>query len=275
MADKYFGGVVPAPVTYRADENFILELAKTSQQNFQTQFVSFRFAEALESLWEFIRALNKYVDSSAPWTLFKHKQMDELATVIYTLLESLRKIAINLWPVMPSSAEKMLEQLGLVAADVVKNGISCEIESFGTLKPGLNLAKSSNLFPRFDIQKFTDPSDAAKSTEKANSCTFDDFQKLDLRLGTILEAKKHPNAEKLLCFKVDLGEDNLRSIVSGIAEYFEPSDLVGKQVVVVANLPARKIRQVESQGMILTIEDATGLCVVTSSLEKKPGSKIS
>jgi methionyl-tRNA synthetase len=275
MADKYFQGVVPAPVTYRTEEKYIQELAKTSQQNFQTLFASFRFAEALESLWEFIRALNKYVDSSAPWTLFKHQKFDELATVIYTLLESLRKIAMNLWPIMPGSAEKMLEQLGLVAADVIKYGVSREIDSFGTLKPGLYLAKSSNLFPRFEIQKQGEQSETPGATPISGACTFDDFKKLDLRVGTILEAKKHPDADKLLCFKVDLGEDNPRSIVSGIAKFFEPEALVGKQVVVVANLPARKIRQVESNGMILTVEDSTGLCLVSSSVEKKPGSKIS
>jgi methionyl-tRNA synthetase len=194
--------------------------------------------------------------------------------VLYTLLESLRKIALNLWPVMPGSSVKMLEQLGL-AFDVAGLDLKREAESFGALAPGLRLAKSSNLFPRFELKPRRLQPDPAQASSAAQLLTFADFQKLDLRVGVILEAEKHPDADKLLCLRVDLGENEARSIVSGLAEFFEPQELVGRQVVVAANLPVRKIRKVESRGMILTAEDENGLCLVVPSTVKKPGSKIS
>jgi methionyl-tRNA synthetase len=277
MADQYFGAVVPAPGVYGQTEIELQTLAGTALQNYQTLFVACRFANALECLWEFIRALNRYVDFSAPWVLFKENKPEKLATVLYTLLESLRKVALNLWPVMPGSSVKMLEQLGL-GLDPANLDISREIENFGILTPGLALAKHSNLFPRFDLKKPEKPEEQAEAARHADAvpaCTFADFQKLDLRAGTILTAEQHPDADKLLCLQVDLGEAKPRSIVSGIAEFYAPREIIGRQVVVVANLPTRKIRKVESQGMLLTVQDETGLCLVTPSDVKKTGSKVS
>jgi methionyl-tRNA synthetase len=199
--------------------------------------------------------------------------------VLYTLLESLRKVALNLWPVMPGSAVKMLEQLGL-GLDAANLDIRREIENFGLLTPGLTLAKNSNLFPRFELRKPEEQAEAVQTeaptlADTAPDCTYADFQKLDLRAGTILAAERHPDADKLLCLQVDLGEAKCRSIVSGIAEFYAPQELIGRQVVVVANLPARKIRKVESQGMLLTVQDETGLCLAAPSAAKKPGSKVS
>jgi methionyl-tRNA synthetase len=233
----------------------------------------------LEGLWEFIRALNKYVDSSAPWILFKEKKSEKLATVLYTLLESLRKVALNLWPIMPGSAVKMLEQLGL-GLNAVNLDIRPEIENFGLLAPGLTLAKTSNLFPRFDLKQLNEQTESVQAGADARAdtlpaCTLADFQKLDLRAGTILAAERHPDADKLLCLQVDLGEARSRSIVSGIAEFYAPQELIGKQVVVLANLPTRKIRKMESQGMLLTVQDESGLCLAVPSTDKKPGSKVS
>jgi methionyl-tRNA synthetase len=274
MADKYFGAVVPAPGVYEQPEIELQTLAGTTLQNFQTLFAACRFANALECLWEFIRALNKYVDFSAPWVLFKENKQEKLATVLYMLLESLRKVALNLWPVMPGSSVKMLEQLGL-GLDPANLDISREIENFGLLTPGLALAKHSNLFPRFDLKKPDEQAEADRGADTVPACTFADFQKLDLRAGTILTAEQHPDADKLLCLQVDLGETKPRSIVSGISEFYAPREIIGRQVVVVANLPTRKIRKVESQGMLLTVQDETGLCLVAPSDVKKPGSRVS
>jgi methionyl-tRNA synthetase len=156
MADKYFGGIVPAPGSYGQEEKTLQELTANSLQNYQTLFAGFKFANALESLWELIRALNKYVDTAAPWTLFKNGKTSELATVMYTLLEVMRKTAVNLWPVMPDSAVNMLKQLG-IDLDVEHLDISSEIGSFGTLTPGSKLAASSNLFPRFALPEQQNP----------------------------------------------------------------------------------------------------------------------
>ncbi|MDR2891521.1 MAG: methionine--tRNA ligase [Deltaproteobacteria bacterium] len=278
MAAKYYNSSAPAPASYGDREKALQDLALESMRNYQSLFDNFKFSAALESLWELVRGLNKYVDVAAPWALHKEGKSDELATVVYTLLDMLRKVALHLWPVMPGSAEKMLEQLGQ-AFDPAQTNLADELGGFGQLKPGAKLAASSNLFPRLEMPKAEeeakDAGKAAKESQTAATIEFEDFQKLDLRVGTILSVEKHPDADKLLCFKVDLGEDKPRSIVSGIAEYFKPEDLAGKQVVVVANLPFRKIRKVESQGMLLTAEDEKGLTLLTPGAYKAPGSKIS
>lgn len=284
MNAKYFDSKAPAPAEYGPEEKRLQELAADSMRNFQTLFASFRFSNALEALWELVRALNKYVDTAAPWVLFKEGKINELGTVMYTLLECQRKIALHLLPVMPFAAAKMLEQLGQSATP--STTLAQESESFGSLKPGTLLAPASNLFPRLEQSK-TEPKKSEKTKAKEapakkeaqpaeDSIDFADFQKVKLRAGTILSADKHPDADKLLVFKVDLGETEPRSIVSGIAAHFNPQDLIGKQVVVVANLPPRKLRGVMSQGMILTAgDDDSGLTLLTTLAPAQPGAEVS
>lgn len=286
MAAKYCGGKAPSPGAYGDEEKRLQELAEDALRNYQTLFDGFRFSAALEALWELVRALNKYVDSAAPWALFKAGDQERLGTVMYTLLECQRKIALHLLPAMPGAAAKMLEQLGQNPSAVGR--LQDELGVFGLLRAGTPLASSSNLFPRLEQLKKDEPGAApAKSApakaEKAAPASadgalieFGDFQKLDLRVGVILKAEKHPDADKLLCFTVDLGEEKPRSIVSGIAMHYQPGDLVGKQVVVLANLPPRKLRGVASEGMILTAgEDDTGLSVLTTLAAVRPGDKVS
>ena len=307
MNAKYFSCILPTPGKSTALEDDLAVLAKNSFRNFQDLFANMRFSNALESLWELIRALNKYVDSSAPWTLHKAGDQERLATVMYTLLEYMRKISMYLWPVMPESAEDMLAQFGL-KFDSENCNLSAEADEFGTLVPGTTLAASCNLFPRIEVASTPTQASAKdglsgkdKKRQEANvqdksknmpqaslsdkeevtpPIEFADFQKLDLRVGTVVEAEQHPNADKLLRIIVDLGEDKPRQIVSGIAAYFKPEDLVGKQVTVVANLPPRKLRGLESQGMILTSAyfDDNGnevLHLLTSSGQTRNGAKVS
>lgn len=290
MAAKYSESKVPAPAEYGPAEKHLQTLASEALQNYQSLCDSFRFSAGLEALWELVRALNKYVDTAAPWALFKAGKTGELGTVMYTLLECQRKIALHLLPVMPNAASKMLEQLGQDPKAQVR--LQDEITSFGLLKPGTSLAAASNLFPRLEAPKKDEPAkegakagkEKQKSAEKAKEdkvadnkyIEFSDFEKLDMRVGTILEAKKHPDADKLLCFSVDIGEEKPRSIVSGIAMHYDPADLVGKQVVVLANLPPRKLRGVPSEGMILTAgDDDNGLAVLTPLAPVLNGGEVS
>jgi methionyl-tRNA synthetase len=152
MASRYFGGKVPAPENFGAEEKILQDLAGQSLRNYQDLFRNFNFSAALEALWELVRALNKYVDQTAPWALFKENKIAELSTVIYTLLEFQRKIALHLLPVMPGSAARMLEQLGQKGDPAALEAVNlqAEAESFGGLEPGTALASSSNLFPRLD-----------------------------------------------------------------------------------------------------------------------------
>lgn len=277
MTSKYFGSVVPPKGAPQAREKELMELAENSFRNFQTLFGNVKFSNALEALWELVRALNKYVDSAAPWALAKDGKTEELNTVMYTLLEFLRKIAVHLLPVMPGTAVTLLEQLG---QNVNPESVFLpdEIASFGLLAPGTAVAAASNLFPRVDKETLGRPAQKAAPKEKVSKqhhtqtpaandakaqIEYADFQKIDLRVGTVVAAEKHPNADKLLRLEIDLGEETPRQIVSGIAEHFDPQALIGVQVTVVANLAPRKLRGLESHGMILCAHGESRLELVT------------
>lgn len=299
MTAKYFNGVIPAPSDYTEADDAIRQLAADAQRNYCELFNRVRFSNALEALWELVRALNKYVDSAAPWTLFKQGDMARLGTVMYVLLESMRKVALHLWPVMPESSVAMLAQLG-IDFDAKAVNLHEEGAMWGGLVAGGNVAAASNLFPRVEMAKeeADKPSDkpsgkpkkdkqakkdqsAAKSTDAAQATDenpfidFADFQKVDIRMGTVLVAERHPNADKLLRVEVDLGEATPRQIVAGLAAYFEPDQLVGRQVAVVANLAPRKLRGLESQGMILAVRRGEGMELVAVSGPVDAGSKVS
>ncbi len=288
MNGKYFAKEIPAVGEILPDDEQIFASVENAARNYIQLFKEVRFSQALEGLWEPIRLMNKYVDSQAPWTLYKENKLERLATVLRVLLENMYKIAVLLYPVMPESSKKMQVQLGKefrMHAKLIDDLLSCKIH----LRTGGMISETSNLFPRFEK-----PAEDKEKTEKKqssnkgakqnntksneektdNSCIeFADFQKLDLRVGTIIAAEQHPDADKLLRFDVDLGEEKPRQIISGIAEFFNPAELVGKKVVVVANLPPRKLRGLVSHGMILTAEKDEHLSLLTSVAPN--GSKIS
>ena len=213
----------------------------------------------------------------------------------------MRKVALCLWPVMPGTAAALLEQLGqpLPASErfgvAPAGNVNDEEGVWECLATGSVIASASNLFPRLEIpeemkedKKAKQKKPAKEKEAKAASASapaeisvpgvaeYADFQKLELRVGTILEAGRVPKADKLLCFKIDLGEAEPRQILSGIAEHFEPETLVGRQVCVVANLAPRKIRGLVSAGMILTAEAPDGkLTLLAPGGDVAPGSKIS
>ncbi len=253
MTHKYFGGEIPRPDVEDIVDAEIKKLGQDAMKSFQDNFNDMKFSRGLEGLWRLVRGLNKYIDATAPWTLFKEKNTERLSTVIYVLLENMRKIAVHVWPVMPDSAEKMLEQLG-IAFDAEKVNLPKELEVWGLLESGETVSKTSNLFPRVDVPepKPQDKNGNGKSKAKKSkkqekkaeadvpaTIEFEDFQKLDLRVGTVKEVDKHPDADRLLLVRVDTGDDELRQVVAGIADFFSPDDLLGKQVVVVCNLKPR------------------------------------
>ncbi len=270
MNAKYFNGMVPKPLFETEEDAVVRQHAADALTNYIQLFEHVRFAQGLDALWDFVRSLNKYVDTQAPWALAKQGNMERLTAVMYTLLESLRKIALAVWPIMPEAAEAMLKQLGQEVSAV---DLTAELTSWGSLQPGTPLAEASNLFPRMEVPKAEKApktkKEKAQATPKAETSvqvkpeataealadiSFDEFKKVEMRVGTILVAEKHPNADKLLRFEISLGEEQPRQILSGLAEFFTPESLVGKQVCVVTNLAPRKIRGLVSHGMVLTAE---------------------
>ncbi len=302
MNAKYFQSCVPKPLFDTDNDQVIRDLAKHSLENYIQLFENVRFAHGLDALWELVRALNKYVDSEAPWTLAKQGNMERLTSVMYTLLECLRKIAVAIWPVMPQAAHTLLTQLGVERqtqslSTPPTTDFMAEVHSWGTLIPGTKLASASNLFPRIEKPKNTQEKEGKKEKKakkapqenhgKAQSTTttppaqalplvnFDTFKSIDIRVGTILVAEKHPNADKLLRLEIALGEEQPRQILSGLAEFFTPESLVGKQVCVVANLAPRTIRGLVSHGMVLTAENNGVLELLTTMAVVPDGSCIS
>ncbi len=289
MNAKYFNSTVPTPLAEFEADAAIRSMGTEAMQNFVQLFSQARFSQAIDSLWEFVRSLNKYVDTEAPWALAKQGNMERLTAVMYTLIESLHKVALFIWPVMPKTSATLLTQLGTTATEHTPpcTNLNEEALNWGTFKTNTSIAETSNVFPRVEntktqnkekqdkIKNITSDSktkqdktkdmqnqdNAAKKQENAelqsqptSPLSFDDFKKVEIRVGTISNAEKHPNADKLLCLEINLGEEKPRQILSGLAEFFAPADIINKQVCVVTNLAPRKIRGLISHGMVLTAE---------------------
>lgn len=279
MVNKYFKGVVPEADS-AVEKECGLGLASEAVRiidRYKTAMQHFQFQRALEDVWGFIRRLNKYVDENAPWVLVKDPDSREkLNTVMYNLLEGLRVIAGAIYPVMPETADKMNIHLGLASEE---KGLSYRIDDlkkWGGLSPGSTILKPITLFPRIDIKK----EDSAEQKQETPSqavavkpeISIDTFSQVDLRVGTVTKAEKLPKAKKLLKLEVDIGEK--RTIVAGISESYAPEKVVGKQVVIVANLKPAKLMGVVSQGMLLAAAGDTGLSVATFDHPVKPGTRL-
>jgi methionyl-tRNA synthetase len=306
MAHKYFDGVLPDPA--RADfsgaDRELAALAVTAANNWRDMFASMRFSKGLEALWELVRALNKHVDASAPWTLFKEGRTDRLSAVLHATLAGMRKTALLLWPVMPEASEKMLALLAqpFVPAEV---DMPRECRELVMLPAGARVETGTPLFPRKETPAPMEPAAPAvaakpgKASKKKDTAApkaaaaqaapvdaprdapapadvdFADFQRLDLRLGTVVSVEPVPDADRLFLVAVDLGEMTPRQVVAGLAEFFQAADLMGRQVVVVANLKPRKLRGYVSHGMILAVRTDGGMQLLTASGPVPPGSKVS
>lgn len=287
MISKYNDGLVKKPNLVEDVDKDLIALAESTFDDFTSLMDDFKFNEALERLWVLVRRANKYVDETEPWILGREEKYDRLDTVLYNLAESLRIIAQLLEPVMKNTSKKILEKLG------TDNKGFESAKTFGLLEENAKVSKGKNLFERLDIEeelvKLHDRNNALvqerlgvnkdqdkeeeKKEEAKPQITIDDFDKLDLVVGKVLEAKDHPDADKLLVFSVDIGEAKPRTIVSGIKKWYKPEDLVGKNVVVVKNLKPIKMRGIESQGMMLASGE-DDVVMLTTLKEVKPGEVI-
>jgi methionyl-tRNA synthetase len=276
MAHKYFGGQVPAPDPSVEEEMDLglFENTRKAVEAYSACMEKFAFHQGLAAVWELITHLNKYVDLTAPWVLAKDKAArKQLETVIYNLLEGLRVISGLIYPVMPDTAATMQVHLGLSGDDEFFK--LDRLTAGKGLPAGIRLKKGVSLFPRIDLEKMkTNQAETAAGPEPAikPEITIDDFAKIDLRVAKVVSARAIPGAKKLLELTVDLGEK--RIIVSGIAGSYMPDELVGKQVIVVANLKPAKLMGVLSKGMLLAATDDSGVTVATLDKSVKPGTPL-
>lgn len=278
MNSRYFDCQTPEGWDLGPDEHEIIAKCGHTLKNYIQLLRNMEFALGLETLLEFTGALNKYVDSQAPWSLFKNGEMERLGTVLSVLLAAMRKTALCLWPVMPDAACAMLEQLGFTASasDPPLTDLNREAEAFLPLPKENRLAAGSNLFPRIEIEKKLVQPVPAKKEKKPTTPqgSLDNFNALGLTAGRVIKAEKHPDADKILVCEIDFGEGQTRQILSGLAEHYQPEELRGRMICALLNLPPRKIRGLVSNGMILTAESGGRISLLDPGQDVAPGTPI-
>ncbi|MBQ7656115.1 MAG: methionine--tRNA ligase subunit beta, partial [Clostridia bacterium] len=276
MIEKYFDGKVPAWTDAAVDEavdNPLREHCAALPKLAEEQMDKLQFSQALAEIWKVIGECNKYIDVTQPWVLGKDpEKKDRLGNVLYNLAECVRFVAVLIGPVMPHTPTRIFEQLG-ITDDALKSWDS--LASFGKLPAGTQVKKGEALFPRIDVKKELEIlSGGDKKEEKAEAkqekkeqkaekkekkkeeipegCIgFGDFEKVKTRVARVLECERVEKSEKLLKFRLSLGYEE-RTVLSGIAKFHNPEDLIGKKLVLLANLAPRKIMGIESQGMLLS-----------------------
>ena len=300
MINKYFDGLLP---TARSASEFDQELSDTAEEAIaetREHLDNMEFSKALDSTWKLVRRANKYIDETQPWILAKDEaKLADLANVLANLCESLRITAILIQSAMPDTSAAIFRALGIdeiakfADAKFSEFTYDKKIESSEPLFPRLNLNEEMAWLDEMinkntaEIDKGAQVSENKKSKgksvnledEKENfakaNIEFSDFEKLDLQVATVLECEKHENADKLLKFKLETKNSEIRTVVSGLAKHYKPENLVGKQVVLLANLEPRKIRGVLSEGMILSAEDEDGsLKLLTVDSDTVSGAEI-
>ena len=265
MTNKYFNGQLTDPDCFEELDQQLIDTCKQTVTKYYEKMDQLRVADAIDVVFDLLRRSNKYIDETSPWTLAKQPENKaRLNTVLYNLLESIRVASVLLTPFMPETSKEVFRQINTEKTDFAS------IETWGNYEKNNKVVENTNvLFARVDEKKTMDEimqymeSKAEVKTTFKEEVSIEDFDKLDIRIGTVMDCQRHPKADKLLVFDIKCGSDR-RTIVSGIAQYYQPEDLIGKKVAFIANLAPRKLRGIESKGMILSAEDAKGnLEVVT------------
>jgi methionyl-tRNA synthetase len=264
MVDKYFDGTLPTEKKATEFDQEIQKLTVETVNKVEEHMEKMFFSDALNEIWQLVRKSNKYIDETKPWILAKEEDKnDELANVLYHLVESLRVVSILIEPFMPQTPKIMREQLGIQDESLMHWDSTKEWGQLVTT----TVEKGQVIFPRIEIEKELEALEAAQKKpeetkqpkeeiqEEQNLITIDDFAKVELKVGEVIESKPVEGANKLLVSKIKIGSE-VRQIVSGIAKFYSPEEMVGKKVVVVTNLKPVKLRGVLSEGMILAASDS-------------------
>jgi methionyl-tRNA synthetase len=275
MITKFQNGIIEAPQEKTEFDDELIGLFETVPVEMAAYMEKLEFHNALAAVWKIVTRANKYIDECAPWALNKSGEKAKLATVLYNMAEAIRISTILLTPVMPNTPEKVYAQLGIENEAAIHDWDGL---AYGGIKSGTEIHRGEPIFPRLELETEGDtvppvkkeqkPKEKqGKNKEKDNAkdemkndqmITIEDFAKLELRVATVLAVEKVENADKLLKLSVKIGEEE-RTIVAGVAKYYAPGDLVGKKVVIVANLKPVKLRGIESCGMVLCASDEDGL----------------
>ncbi len=272
MADKYFGGTLPEGREAQPIDDELVNMVKALREKYEHEMESYAFQNALMEIFKIISRSNKYIDETAPWVLGKDpEKKDRLATVLYNLLEGIRVCAVLLTPFMPDTVVKIFDQIG--APEEARAYETAD--KFGILPANVTVHRGETLFPRIDAQKELAELEAEEKAAKAPAAEekkeeiilepeigIEDFSKVELRVAKIIACEKVPKAKKLFKIQLDDGMGG-RQIVSGIAQHYTPEELIGKKIIVVANLKPAKLCGVESSGMLLAGNREDGSVCVT------------
>lgn len=269
MIEKYNNCIIPTSTTKTQFHDSLVDVVESMPKKVDSAMNEMQFSVALDEIWKVIRRANKYVDETMPWKLAKDENSkEELNSVLYDLAETLRIVTVMISPLLHHTAGRIFAQLN--TPEELKKYESAM--KFGLTPENIKIEKGEILFPRLDVEKeaiimseMFAPKEEIKEIEFKEEITIDDFDKLDLRVGKVIEAKKHPEADRLLVFTIQSG-NHTRQIISGIAKFYNPEDLIGKNIVYVANLKPRKLRGLVSHGMILSaaLEDDSKLIVLNA-----------
>lgn len=283
MVESYCGGRVPEPKKPRSDDEDLKTLALGLGEKVRAAVEAFELNGALSLVMDAVRATNRYVESNAPWKLFKEKDQDRIDTVLNTAAETLRICSVLMYPAMPSKCRQLLSQLGIHDEPSLE-----QTQKWGELKPGTKIAAGEPLFPRIETKTKAEGrwqmAEEVKPQEKVKSekgdaipdeelVDIDYFRRIKLRTADVLSAERVEGADRLLRLQIKIGEET-RQILAGIAQWYPPESLVGKQIVVVANLKPAKIRGLESNGMLLAAQDRDGVVILTPERRTESGSGI-
>ena len=289
MIEKYHGGVVTNTGVIEAVDEDLMALVKTTAENFEKDMDAMEINSAIKGVWALISRANKYIDETAPWILAKDEaKAARLQTVMYNLAETLRVVAILVAPFIPSTSPKIYTQLGL---EVPAEFLLTDAE-FGKIADGTKVQKGEPLYPRIEIaedgatiiggKRYEPKVEVAPAPVEEpkvemepikEEITIDAFEKIDLRVGTVKAAEKVKKSKKLLKLQVMIGDEE-RTIVSGIAQYYEPEALIGRNVIVIANLAPAKLFGIESFGMLLAASDGNGNLVLADAPGMASGSRV-
>ena len=273
LADRYSQRTVPQPI----GQTPLADAAKEAASAVEEALNSLAYSAALQAVWSLLSAANRYFNDQAPWRLYNEGHVEEAGSAVYAALESVRIAAALLWPFMPYVAGEIYKQLGITHAPNAQNWD--QAVEWGGLRPGTVAQPSAPIFPRIEaktlplgLNRVREGDKKEKDTE-ANLISIEEFQKLDLRTARIQQAERVPGATKLLKLVVDIGQET-RTVVAGIAEYYQPEELMGKTVVLVCNLTPTKIRGITSEGMILAAVEDNKVVLITTDDAVPPGTKV-
>lgn len=275
MIEKYFNGVIPEVIESTEFDNDLINTAKEVVTKVENYMDKFLLSDALTEIWNLVRRSNKYIDETAPWVLAKDENKKSLlANVLCNLVESLRMTSIMIEPFMPTTSKLIRKQLGVDDASLTTWD---SLYQWSNKSKGFKVQKNEIIFPRIDMKKeleqLSNTTDEVKKEEEYIS--IDDFDKVKLKVGEVIECEKVAKSDKLLKSKIKIGNE-VRQIVSGIAKYYSPEQMIGKKVVVVTNLKPVKLRGVLSEGMILAASDESGnLALVSTDINIIDGAEIS